>query len=727
MTVPRQLWLCVTTVLLVLASADAVQAQARPEPQQSIAVDQLWADFNHYVLIARADLAQAAATVLTQEANEDDLLIAVESGGYPNWHKQIDRGLKMDGLSSDVVRQLGDRIQQAKVKHSRDPQRIRDDIRKLAEGARARMNATDRLRAAGQFAAPDLLATLLDDTSRQLHPFIMAAMVAIGRPMVDPLSVAIPELEPVTMGQVAQVLAEIGYSKVTPYLRQVLESETIDPDARSVVQSAFDRLAQKSGLPANVAAAELFLTLGQNLYRAQTQGQILPGFDAASGNGIVWEYSKHAGLVAISVPGEIFGDVLAMRAADTALRLSPELDPALSLWLMANLRRENALPDDAADLSYRYKHAPVYYLMAAGPLRQHDVLEQALGDADAKLALDAIAALDATAGTDALVRREGTAQPLLRALSFPDRRVRYKAAEALTNARPKEPFPGSHRVVPALAEAARESNLKFAAIVAESQPTLNMLAPKLKDLGYRSIGGLSLDELSEQISGGPGIDLIVTNLSADQFDGLYRDSEHDYNLAAVPIIAIVSAEDQSDLKRRFRDHHRLHTVDTAEIEQDLESAIAQARSEYDTIMSSEEAQHFALRALSLLREVAVGEYDVFNVADAKPSLLQALDDDRQPIVTRAAEVLALIDETETQQAIAESALDDTRATETRIALLGSLAESATYFGGHLTVEQLEMLLDLVTSGQGELAVEAGRAHGALTQPTDNVVQLITSP
>ena len=93
-------------------------------------------------------------------------------------------------------------------------------------------------------------------------------MVSVGRPIVAPLCVALPELEAVPQGQVAQVLAEIGYPRALPYLKLVTENPKSDPNTRNIVETAYKQLARSQALPPNITAAELFLTLAQNAYTA---------------------------------------------------------------------------------------------------------------------------------------------------------------------------------------------------------------------------------------------------------------------------------------------------------------------------------------------------------------------------------------------------------------------------------------------------------------------------
>jgi len=129
--------------------------------------------------------------------------------------------------------------------------------------------------------------------------------------------------------------------------------------------------------------------------------------------------------------------------------------------------------------------------------------------------------------------------------------------------------------------------------------------------------------------------------------------------------------------------------------------------------------------LSLLNEVALGASSVFDVLDAQAALIQALNDQRSTIVTQASQVLARINTVEAQQAIADAALDIARPTEARVDLLNSLAASATAHGSKLNASQLDAVLELVKTSRGELAISAARAHGALTLPTSNLVQLLT--
>lgn len=707
-------------LLIVLGLASSTWAQNQ-DPKS------LWADFNHYVRIAKADLAQAAGEKLLSSVNDAQLLDLVEgSREYQDYDRTLVRASKVEELKA-TSETFARRIQEARIARSRESDRITQDIQRLGQGARANRNAIERLRSAGPYAAPALLNALLEESKKDLHPYVLEAMVSIGRPIVAPLTAALDRLEPVQQGQIAQVLAEIGYPRALPVLKKVIENPKTDPSAKVIATAAFNQLGKSVGLRGQYSAAELYLQLAENLFASATSHPSeMVGIDAATKMGLVWNYAPGTGLTYIAVPAAIFGDVESMAASMEALNLDASMDYALSSWLMANLRRENRLAQGTKDPSYPAGMLPPkFYMEMAGPLRQHDVLARALAINDAPLALDAIAALSATAGTDALVNRKGTAQPLLAALSSPDRRVRYEAAFALTNARPKSPFPGSNRVVPVLSQAVRQSDTRYAAVIATDTTSANRIKDALARAGYQAFGDTTLRDVQTFLNNEPGIDLLVTNISTDAISDLVRQTAGDYKLSAVPILVLTSLGQQNSLNVQYGTTGRVRSAlwsdDTSALQGAIEQIVLESSGKP---VEAEEAMGYATRSLELLSEVALAADNVFDVLDAQAALIKALADQRSSIVLLASKVLAQVDTAEAQQATADAALDIARTTDVRVGLLNSLAQSATSYGNHLRANQLEALLELVKTSRGDLAIAAARTHGALTLPTSNVVEML---
>ena len=718
-------WRRLAAVLTVALSGVAGSAAAQEQKPA-----ELWEDFLHYVRIARPDLAQNAADALMGVVSDQELLDIIEnspraSQAYPT----LDLAEKIESLKPTAIK-IRQRIENANIQRARDPGEIRKNILALMQGRRARINATARLKAAGQFAVPHMLKYLEDDDQSELHPFLLPTFVAIGRDVVYPLSVALPSLRARPQIQVAQVLTELGYPISIPYFRRVMDNPQGDPNAKAAVASGYAQLARNTGAGAETPASDLFLALSRQHYASGTRGDLLGGYDEFTKTGMLWKYGSDIGLVPVPVPGPVYADARARECAEEALTLNKQLTAAHSAWLAASLRGQNRLPAEQQDKGYRNPRAPEFHARLAGPERLHDVLQQALQDADSELARDAIAALRQTSGTAALVNAKGLYQPLLAALSYPDRRVRFEAADALTQARPSEPFPQSFRVVPVLAEAVRQTAKRYAVVLGRDENSRNRLASVTKALGYVPLPGLSIEEVSEQVTNSPGVDLVVVDLDVQGIEDVMAKSASDYQLAAIPVVAIVSRAAAIELTRRYPDQRRLYAVQAAAAEDDekLKRAVEDAAKVYaGQPITPEEATKYATISLTLLREVAIsGTTKVYNVGDAQPALLAALSDERDAIVTLSGEVLALLPTDVAQQALADAALDPARLADVRVALLTSAAKSVKAFGSKLNEAQVRRVIELVKTAEGDLATSAANLHGALMPPTVSVVDLIVS-
>jgi hypothetical protein len=721
--------------VLILAPQARPQDQAEPADQNQTAaasLESLWSDFLHFVRVARPDLARDyGQALLKATANDDAKLMAIVQNST---HFDADQRLLLQAQQIDALKpvadQLIERLQAARMKVARDKDRILADIADLAKGARANDNATARLRAAGEFAAPYLLATLLDDSQESMHPYVVVAMAAIGRPMVAPLSAALPALAPRPMMQVADVLAEIGYAPALPAMKQVLENPKLNAVARGRVQTAFDRLARSSTLTPDVSAADLFLMFGRTCYAtAATRPYDLSGYDAQSARGIVWEYTREPGLMWEPVPTAIFGDVLAMRAAKQALALDPNLGQALSLWLAANLSRESRLAPGEVDATYHQDHPASYYIRIAGPTRQLEVLDMALGAGDQALALKAIEALSGSAGNSILTGSDNRAQPLIRALFSTDHHLGYAAAFALARAHPQAAFPGSARLVWVLADAVRQSTTKYAVVVGSNNDQRNQLAGMLaaKPLGFQVDQAPALAAVSDLFATRPGIDLLVVAGDPASIRAIMLQSAQDPRLAGVPVVAVVPDADQSALLAGFLDQARKPIVTSAGDAAMLAAAVDQAaKTAGPTAITTEEATDYALVSLGLLHDLAACPCaaSALRVVDAQPALIAALADPRPQVVTQAAGVLDLLPTGEAQKALAEAALETSRPQPQRVALLNSLADSAQQIGCHLDKPQLDKLANLVQTAQGDMAAAAARVYGALAMPASAIVQTI---
>jgi len=698
-------------------------------PQLKKALDN-WEDFIHYHRIANLELANSAGTAFANlELTPEQLLTVVEDlSTYQDYETTLIRAEKLGGAAGELARKVLDMIHDARLEVARESQRIREAIEQLDDGLRSRINAQARLKRAGEYAAPQLLAVLLskDDVDRQLRPYVIESMVSLGRPMVAPLCEAMDELPPVAKQQAAEILSRIGYPLALPYLKHELSRDDLQEDTRRVLRVAYNRIVERTGLPPDTKADRLFLMLAEDYYNSREDLIMQP--DAESN--LYWQYSSGSGLSFLSIPTPVFPDVMAMRASRRALRINGDLSAAMSLWLAANFRRQNNLPDGSEDPSYGEKmRSPIFYAELAGPRHVHPVLQRALQDQDAELALDAIAVLNATAGTYSLLNVHGNLQPVIAAMNYPDRRVRFESAFAIARSMPRTDFSGAQRVVPVLSEAIREQAKPYAVAIGPDTDALNATTALIKEADgeYRTLIGNAVDVAAKQIASAPGIDLVVIRQSIDQALATIANARRLPKLQGVPVVLLADANEVVSLNRMVGDQPMVFVTDRTQDKAKVIEALTQAAASNEgAALSDEQAQGYATAALDILKTLELADGKIFDATDAQPAIIEALNDPREPVVLAAGDVLALFTAPEAQQALADAALSGERQTSQQVELLKSLAHSARNNGNQIDQVQLRKLMELVETSTGPLADAAAEAHGALNLPTSNAVDFVTS-
>lgn len=691
-------------------------------PQVSAQTDeqaQTWQMFAHFVNVARPEQARPFGERLLAMDNAS-FLAAIEADRLREFEEVGEIGIA-DSLKP-LWQQIQDKRQEALTERSRDVDRIRADIMALGEGRTKEFLAIQRLKATGQFAAPYYLETLMDPDNRRLKPRVVNAMIEVGSELAYPLAVAMPGLPPATQVTIANVLGEIGYPEALPYLKQVTELET-NTNVKAACQAAFSKIAESAGVDASGTAAELYIRVGEAKYSAGTRGDEILGMDLGNDQGIIWRFDQSAGLFAVPVAQSVYADSLAMQAAKFALELNSEMDEAVTLHLASNLRRENTLAG-TPDPGYNLPNPASFYLLIAGADQQKAVLSRGLNDGDTELALDATKAMAQTVGNSVLLGSNDTRAPVLDALVYGDRRVRYTAAITLASAEPEESFSGSVSVVPVLGQAVRQSDTLNAVVVAASGS--DALVSLMDNIDYAAVGAADLPTASTRaIAAMPGVDLLVYAGDFAGFQAFYNSAKANGQLSVTPILALVDSGVASAIKVNYDDVQTAAPI-TGDADAELDRLERLAKQTIETFggepISSGEAETFAVTALDLLRTIA-GHDSIYNAGDVETILIEALDDNRASVATGAGHVLERLDSATAQQGLAKAAL--ARVGDVQVSQLNSLADSARSFGNKLERDTTDQLITLVNSASGETALAAARALGALTErPTSDTSKFI---
>ena len=688
----------------------------------------LWEDLLYYIRVARPLLARAYAEAILEGDNEPRGLYRL-SAATKNAQDVLIRGKNLEGLK-EVIEKIEQMIEEGYLAELADPKEIDRAIGMLCKGSRAYMLAADRLEASGEYAMVQLVQTVLDpdslgeeylDPNRrpQLRERIATLLPKMGLHAVRPLSAALQATDATSVGIFAEALGRIGYPHAAPRLKELIEREGVSEDLRIVATQAMIACGGKEALESS--ASELFYDLAVKYYYQDESLQPDRRYERAN----VW-YWNGAMLNYKPVSREIFCSIYAMRMARLALKHDPQNSRAVSMWLSANFRRKDQLPAGTTDPTRaKNEPTPAYYALAAGAMYNQQVLARAIVDADSAVALGAINALASTQGSVRLTQPLGDGSvPLVRALTYPDRRVRFLAALALANALPTETFEGKGLVISVLGEALRQRGVSRVLVIAGDEQVANRIKGVARGAGWDVIDAVDYGEAVTVAARASGLDMVIVATTTPPPADLIVPIRRDANMANASIVAF--GPKTSALVELAGKDARLVLGETAEDEQSISEAFtAGAKIVAGQTLGAEEAEDWALRAASALRRLAQTDTGVYELARSLSSLSAALEDDRDSLRTAAAAALAEIQLPEAQQAIMKLVFNTDVAEAVRISALNSATVSVRRFGNALEDADAAGVLEIVTDSDSDaLRNAAAQLLGAMNLQSEQIKSLI---
>jgi CheY-like chemotaxis protein len=703
----------------VLAAVVLALASAGPASAQDETPAQLLEDFVHYSLIAKPDLAAAyGQRLLDSGVTCAELAKILDEGemSVDRFDNAIRRMIVIPEMES-LAAQISQCVEQGRLDLARDSERIEEAIGMLEGTQREQLLAQGRLKAAGEYAVPALLRRIVEGRDERLKQSCKQMIIAIGRQAVTPLCEALMYVDPQSQRVICEMLGDIRYPHAAPYLRELAVDETANAPVREAAERAFRLVGGEQADP-----SILYSNLGY-LYYDHLGSLIAYPYEETNN---IWNYDWAVGLIAQPVPTAIYYELMAMRVARKALEFDKGNRPALSLFVAANLKRENNLPPGETDqLEGDAPYSPEFYATVFGTQVCLDVLALAIDTTDTPLVRDAIAALSQTTGGANLFSAGGGRQPLLEALSYPDRRVQYEAALTLAGALPDRDFRGSDLVVPLLASAVRTANQSFGLVVADEPENRRQAVIVLEKLGYTVAGAdESVTALQGAIAEAVGVDVVVVWMSrAEAAKRAVSNLRNIPKTIAAPVLILAPGVDVPDLRREYHGDRKVRVSRPglsdeafAALFDDLLQRAAGGR------MTEAEAEAYAIEALQAMEDIAISNSPAYSIAEAESALLDALETRTGGTRLLVADILAMIDSERAQRTLFDTAL----AAEgpERIELLDRVAASVKRFGNYGERRQVLALLDLVRNSSGETAEAAARLHGALNLPTTDAVDLV---
>lgn len=724
---------CLYTTLLRAqdATAPAAAPAAAPDAAPATAPDltghkltDLADDFMHYSLVNNQELAQAnGQAILSSGAKPEDILKAFEDSANDRDFRQILISDQRRPDLKDTAAKLLDTLDEGYRNVARDQVRIRAEVDRLGGGPRAYENAKERLVAAGQYAAPIFIEYLQNATKHDLYPAIIRVMGEIGRPLLNPLIEELRVSDPTLKVEIINIIGQIGYPQALPALRALEADGSTAPEIKAAAASAI-ALIDRTGQAEKMSPAELYLRGGQNYYDRKASYQPLLPTEKTNP---VWTFDSGLNnVIPQQVPTPIWNSVMALRMAEATLKIDANNGDAISLWLAADARRELQLPEGEKDPTLAADARPAsFYMQAAGPIYVNPVLAKALDAHDAALALRAIDALNATGGASGLV--SGPDSPLVRALAYPDRSVRFRAAFALASANPPSQFASYYRVVPILAEAISSNGSPTALLVVTDDDLRNAMTDALRnsDSHFNVYAGPNISAALEQAQRVPTFDVVIVP-NGPELSRITELARTDYRLTGAPVLVTAPAASVPDLKLRMTEMKGYTAIDEKADGAAVAQAIKRAQADAGSVeLSPEDASKYAARALELLGMLAADHRSIYSVSEAVPTLIDALKDKRPEIVTAAAKDLGEMDSADGQRALAGAALAPDADAALKIVFFDQLAESAKHTGNALDASAVDAVIKVVSSEpDAKTRDSAARALGALNVPSNQASTLI---
>ena len=413
-------------------------------------LDDNWGDFLHYTKIGRVDLAKGYAQALLESEPDPVKLLALSEKNPSSFAFLIKVAetapdTELASLASEIV----DIVEQGRFIRRADPKIIVAEISRLSTTARGRLSALERLRDSGEYAVMHLLDAMATPSRRDEVANMIWALQQLGRDAIRPMAAALESDNTAVKAEIIKALGKIAYPQSLAYLKYVIEKEA-SAELRAMARESIEQIDPVAlGLP----ASQLFYQLAENYYYHAES--LAPTEDTAFANMWFWDAANNR-LVREEVDRSYFNELMAMRVCEFSLKADAEFGAAIGLWLASYFKAESADIDMPAYFGSGHADAFVY-ATTAGPEYLHQALRRAVGDRNAYVALGTIEALAMTAGEKSLLYRIGMSQPLVEALKFDNKAVKYSAAIAIAAAGPKDFFPESKLVVELLAEAMSES------------------------------------------------------------------------------------------------------------------------------------------------------------------------------------------------------------------------------------------------------------------------------
>ncbi len=596
--------------------------------------------------------------------------------------------LAEDPATAPFAQPVLDRLQAAVARIANQPERLEGAMQLLWRGGAERQVGLDRLREAGPNAVPAILARLSDPSLDSRKRAVLAeALGRLDTSAVPPLVAALEAPDAVVATLAARALAQLSDARALPAL--MFPAAKLDESAplQNATRQAIAAITGRTYEAQPATALQMLTAQAWRYHRHEV--------DFPSDRVSLWTWLDNAP-VPVTLDRADAESELGLVRARQALALDPKHMPAQSAFISLALERA-ARRHGVAKVVQDDPDGSFATALTTGPAVLGQVLRTAIADRHGELAQLAATALGRVADRDPL-GQGGAANPLVAALSAPDRRVQLAAAAALVDLEPEHAFPGSSRLVPTLARFLGSHSARRALVIDGNAARAGTSAGVLNSLGFDTETTASGRAGFLFAADSAGVELILVDPTALQggwtWHDLLSNLRADARTADIPILLTGTLKEGDKLRPALARYPLTDFTVSPTDPQLFKSSLDRIFGRFQIrAPSDEERARQAALASELLARIASKPNSPFarDLAGAEAALSVALANPASS--AGATSALGNIPGADAQRSLAHRLLDTTQDAGARQAAGNQLVRSIQRFGPLLTDSQERRLLD----------------------------------
>jgi CheY-like chemotaxis protein len=594
-----------------------------------------------------------------------------------------------------------------------DPERIKKFIARLSATPEERIYAIRELQRSGAAAIPLMIeAVRSPDAKPNEQMAILTALPRLNKVTLPPLLAALEINDPVFRSQLIQVLQHRGDKDAVPYLWYYSAAPDQPEYVRQYAKTALAALLGTE--PSKLMNAKVALAREADRYYRHEVKFIDPRAVA------VWRWDGKA-LTSENLPANKAEETYGLHFARQALALDPAYEPAQTVFL--GLALEKVIDDIGVDQPLA-KAPRIRELVATiNPDLLSAVLDRALAENRRGVILGAIRALGESGDVRAARAVAKTAPPLVRALNYPDRRVRMAAADALLRIPGTPTPPVSVRIVEVLSHELLADPIPKALIADLNKDRADIVAKFVKEAGFEPVVVATGRDAIRRLKQASDIDIILLDHGIAQPELPYTLAQMraDRDIAMIPVVITalpaqidfeVSPLVEITLRRmaeRYRNVYVLPVPGPNALKAELPRRIAEALGKP---MTEAERKDYPAEAIRWLKRMATGEVPGYDIRPAEAAILKALRNEE--LANLAIEAAGRLPGREGQRELAAVVLNAERPPQQRIKAAEELVRSLQQHGLVLATAQIKALQALFqTTNDANLKTQVALVMGAM--------------